>query len=116
VCRRGLYMGGGWVSPAGSGRFAVISPSTEEVVGEVPLATDADIDRAVDAGRAAFDEGPWPRMAPDERADVLSRAAELLRRARRPRGRRTPRDPSRHGQGGVHRVDGSRSANHATLR
>jgi len=78
--RRELYIGGGWVSPAGSGRLAVISPSTEEVVGEVPLATDADIDRAVDAGRAAFDEGPWPRMAPDERADVLSRAAELLRK------------------------------------
>ena len=49
-------------------------------MGEVPLATDADIDRAVAAARAAFDDGPWPRMAPAERADVLARAADLLRK------------------------------------
>src|SRR5262245_24622617 len=78
--RRELFVGGRWVPPAGTERFGVISPSTEEVVGEVPVATDADIDRAVDAARAAFDEGPWPRMAPDERAEVLARAAELLRK------------------------------------
>ena len=67
----------------GAGRadtLAVVSPSTEEVVGEVPLATDADIDRAVAAARTAFDDGPWPRMAPAERADVLARAADLLRK------------------------------------
>jgi aldehyde dehydrogenase (NAD+) len=78
--RRELFVGGRWVPPAGTERFGVISPSTEEVVGEVPVATGADIDRAVEAARAAFDEGPWPRMAPDERADVLARAAELLRK------------------------------------
>ncbi len=48
-------------------------------MGEVPVATDADIDRAVEAARTAFDEGPWPRMTPGERADVLARAAALLR-------------------------------------
>ena len=58
----------------------MVSPSTEDVVGEVPLATDADIDRAVAAARTAFDDGPWPRMAPAERAGVLARAADLLRK------------------------------------
>ena len=78
--RREFFIGGRWEPPAGTERFGVISPSTEEVVGEVPVATDADADRAVDAARAAFDEGPWPRMAPAERADILARAAELLRK------------------------------------
>ncbi len=78
--RREFYIGGEWAAPAGSDRFDVISPSTEEVVGEVPLATDADIDHAVDAARAAFDDGPWPRMSPNERGDVLARAADLLRK------------------------------------
>jgi aldehyde dehydrogenase (NAD+) len=44
------------------------------------VATDTDADRAVEAARVAFDEGPWPRMTPAERADVLARAAELLRK------------------------------------
>ncbi|HEY8527662.1 MAG TPA: aldehyde dehydrogenase [Acidimicrobiales bacterium] len=78
--RRELFIGGEWVAPADPEPFGVVSPSTEEVVGEVPLATDADIDKAVAAARAAFDDGPWPRMAPAERADVLARAAELLRK------------------------------------
>jgi aldehyde dehydrogenase (NAD+) len=78
--RREFFIGGQWVEPAGSERFGVISPSTEEVVGEVPLATSIDIDRAVVAARHAFDNGPWPRLAPEERADVLARAADLLRK------------------------------------
>jgi aldehyde dehydrogenase (NAD+) len=76
--RREFYIGGEWVAPAGTEVLKVVSPSTEEVVGEVPVSTTKDIDRAVAAARAAFDDGPWPRMAPNERADVLARAAELL--------------------------------------
>ncbi|MFI0355003.1 aldehyde dehydrogenase [Actinomadura sp. 9N407] len=77
--RREFFIAGAWTAPEGSGRLGVVSPSTEEIVGEVPAATTADIDRAVGAARAAFDEGPWPRMAPTERAAVLSRAAAVLR-------------------------------------
>jgi len=76
--RTRFYVDGGWVEPAGSERQPVISPSTEEPVGEVPVAVAADMDRAVAAARAAFDDGPWPRLSPAERADVLARAAELL--------------------------------------
>jgi acyl-CoA reductase-like NAD-dependent aldehyde dehydrogenase len=78
--RRTFFIGGRWVEPTGHDRQAVVSPSTEEVVGEVPLALEADIDDAVSAAREAFDDGPWPRMAPAERADVLARAADLLRK------------------------------------
>ncbi|MEV4112684.1 aldehyde dehydrogenase [Nonomuraea sp. NPDC049695] len=77
--RREFYVGGEWVKPAGDEVLQVISPSSEEVVGEVPVATSEDMDRAVAAARAAFDDGPWPRLTPDERADVLVRAAHLAR-------------------------------------
>jgi acyl-CoA reductase-like NAD-dependent aldehyde dehydrogenase len=78
--RRAFYIDGGWAAPASADRQPVISPSTEEPVGEVPIATTADIDRAVAAARAAFTDGPWPRMTPAERADVLAHVAELLRK------------------------------------
>jgi aldehyde dehydrogenase (NAD+) len=77
--RRHFYIGGEWVEPAKPDFFDVVSPSSEEVVGQVPLATPADIDRAVAAARQAFDNGPWPRMSPEERSEVLARAADQLR-------------------------------------
>ncbi|MFM7271501.1 MAG: aldehyde dehydrogenase [Actinomycetes bacterium] len=77
-----LFIGGEWVAPAGQGRIEVISPITEEVYGTVPDAAEADVDRAVAAARRAFDEGPWPRMAPEARADAIARlSAELQARS-----------------------------------
>ncbi|MDH2427575.1 aldehyde dehydrogenase [Sphaerisporangium sp. TRM90804] len=72
-----LFIGGEWVAPAGAGTIDVVSPHTEEVVGRVPDATPADMDRAVAAARRAFDEGPWPRMTMAERAEVVGRLADL---------------------------------------
>jgi aldehyde dehydrogenase (NAD+) len=77
--RRAFFIGGTWVAPSATERFGVVSPATEEVVGHVPLAEPADVDRAVVAARRAFDEGPWPRTPPAERAEVLRRAAARLR-------------------------------------
>jgi aldehyde dehydrogenase (NAD+) len=71
-----LYIGGDWVAPASTERFAVVSPHSEEVIAHVPAGSKADIDAAVAAARTAFDEGPWPRMAPAERADVLAKLGE----------------------------------------
>jgi len=76
--REAFYLGGAWAAPAGSERLAVISPSTEAPVGSVPVATDADIDAAVDAARRSFDGGEWSRRPAGERADLLERAAEAL--------------------------------------
>jgi betaine-aldehyde dehydrogenase len=36
------------------------------------------MDRAVAAARHAFDEGPWPRLTPDERADAISRLSAAV--------------------------------------
>jgi len=72
-----FYIGGQWVAPAGSATLDVISPHTEEIVGRVPDGTPADMDRAVAAARDAFDNGPWPRMAPADRAAAVGRLADL---------------------------------------
>ncbi|MFI7448969.1 aldehyde dehydrogenase [Nonomuraea sp. NPDC049714] len=72
-----LFIGGEWVTPAGTGTIDVISPHTEEVVGRVPDGTAEDVDRAVAAAREAFDHGPWPRLTFAERAEVIGRLAEI---------------------------------------
>ncbi|HEV8628042.1 MAG TPA: aldehyde dehydrogenase [Acidimicrobiia bacterium] len=72
-----LFIGGEWVAPAGTETIDVISPHSEETVGRVPAGTPADMDRAVDAARRAFDEGPWSRLALLERADLLDRLATV---------------------------------------
>ncbi|MEU5879266.1 aldehyde dehydrogenase [Spirillospora sp. NPDC047279] len=72
-----LFIGGQWTAPAGTGTIDVISPHTEEVVGRVPDGTQADMDAAVAAARQAFDQGPWPRMTPAERAEILGRLSAI---------------------------------------
>jgi aldehyde dehydrogenase (NAD+) len=73
-----LYIGGEWAAPAGTGTIDVTNPATEEPVGRVPEATEADMDRAVEAARRAFDHGPWPRTAPAERAQVLTKVSQAI--------------------------------------
>jgi aldehyde dehydrogenase (NAD+) len=74
-----LFIGGEWVESSSTAVIDVVSPTTEELVGRVPEAQVADIDRAVAVAREAFDHGPWPRMTPAERAAVLTKAAEAIR-------------------------------------
>jgi len=74
-----FFIGGQWVKPAGKGKLDVISPVTEQVVMKFPEAAPADVDRAVAAARKAFDTGPWPRMAAQERGKALLKVAELLK-------------------------------------
>ena len=63
---------------AGGGRqtHAVVNPSTSETIAELPLATDADLDRALDAARRGFRR--WRDSTPQERAAVLHGAARLM--------------------------------------
>jgi aldehyde dehydrogenase (NAD+) len=68
-----LYIGGEWVEPETSATIDVVSPHTEKVIGRVPDASPADMDRAVAAARRAFDDGPWPRMTAADRAEGIKR-------------------------------------------
>ncbi|OYV25604.1 MAG: aldehyde dehydrogenase [Acidocella sp. 20-63-7] len=76
--KEGFYIGGSWVSSKGGTRHPLVSPVTGEPWVDVPLATFEDVDAAIDAARAAFDSGPWPRMAPAERAAALRRLAQAI--------------------------------------
>ena len=73
-----LYIGGEWVEPTGGRSVDVINPTTEEPIGRVDLAGASDMDRAVQAARAAFDSGPWAASTPAERAVTMVRAGELI--------------------------------------
>ncbi|MEU6352698.1 aldehyde dehydrogenase family protein [Streptomyces sp. NPDC047072] len=75
-----LYIDGRRIDSESDARIVVRNPATEETVAEVPEASVADVRRAVAAARRAFDEGPWPRLKPAERAAVLLRLAEELER------------------------------------
>ena len=76
--RQVFLIGGESVKPHGSTSIEIVSPTTEEIVGRVPLGSEIDIDAAVKAARIAFDMGPWPRMSVAERRKVLLDVANLL--------------------------------------
>jgi len=83
-----IFIGNEWVEPDGRGVIKVISPHTEDVIGQVPDASPADMDRAVASRPGRFDDGQgvWPQMDPSEAADAISRC----RRRCRPATRRSP--------------------------
>ena len=74
-----FYFGGKWVAPSTNNHIDLVDAVNEHVFMSVAAAANADVDRAVTAARAAFDTGPWPRMAPSERAGYLRRLADALR-------------------------------------
>ena len=73
-----FFIDGDWQTAQGTDVLDVISPRSEERIGQVPAAARADIDAAVAAARKAFDSGPWPRMSMDERAGYLEALASGL--------------------------------------
>ncbi|MFI5765609.1 aldehyde dehydrogenase [Streptomyces sp. NPDC051563] len=73
-----LFIGGEWTDPLGSDTIKVVSPHTGQVIGSVPHASKADVDRAVAVARKAFDEGPWPRTTLEERIAVVTRIKDAI--------------------------------------
>ena len=71
-------IGGRSVDAEGGGTFATINPSTGKPLAQISECSAADVDKAVAAARAAFDEGPWPRMSPAERKSILQRFATVI--------------------------------------
>jgi aldehyde dehydrogenase (NAD+) len=72
-----LFIAGTWTAPSSPDLLDIRSPHDQAVIGRAAQAQPADIDRAVAAARAAFDEGPWPRTAPAERIAVMRRLNAL---------------------------------------
>jgi acyl-CoA reductase-like NAD-dependent aldehyde dehydrogenase len=67
-------------TPSESGRtFPAVDPSTAEEIGQVAFGEAADVDRAVQSAKRAYEAGDWAKAAPGERARVLRKLADLIR-------------------------------------
>ncbi|VTU20560.1 Betaine aldehyde dehydrogenase [Variovorax sp. SRS16] len=74
---KGLFINGREVPAASRRTFKTINPATGEVIAEVSAADAEDVDRAVQAARKAF-EGPWSKMKPFERQQLMLKLATLV--------------------------------------
>ena len=74
----GAVIGGRSVAAASGETFDTINPATGQVLAAIARCDAADVDRAVRAAREAFDAGPWPRLTPAERKQILLRFANLV--------------------------------------
>lgn len=76
---RKVYVNGAWQASSGSNVIEGFSPVDGAHVFTVAHASENDVDQAVEAARAAFDTGDWPKMSHRERAKVLERFAKIMR-------------------------------------
>jgi gamma-glutamyl-gamma-aminobutyraldehyde dehydrogenase len=76
--RTQAFIDDAFVDAADGATFARVSPGDGRSLGAVAACDVEDVDRAVRAGRRAFDDGAWSRAAPEERKRVLLRLAELI--------------------------------------
>src|SRR3981081_1698827 len=74
-----MLIDGEFVASKSAKTFPVYDPSTEEVIAQAPDANADDVNRAVAAAKAAFEEGPWASTTAQERGRVLFRLAEKVR-------------------------------------
>ncbi|HIG78227.1 MAG TPA: aldehyde dehydrogenase family protein [Candidatus Lambdaproteobacteria bacterium] len=73
---KGLYIGGKWEESVKGKTFESINPANLDYLGELPLADEEDVNRAVIAAKEAFYD--WSRMPIKERAGFLDALAEIL--------------------------------------
>lgn len=73
-----LLINGQWVPAADGARREVASPSTGRVLGQLAMASAADVDAAVAAARHQFREGEWSRMEGAERGKLLWKLADAV--------------------------------------
>lgn len=76
IAERGILINGTWQARTSGGTYAHHNPATGQVQAEVPLAGANDVDDAVAAAKAAFPA--WRDLAPNKRAAILFRLADLL--------------------------------------
>src|SRR5438034_1892477 len=76
VAQHKNFVAGEWVDSVEGGTMEVLNPSTGETIAEVPSATAADVDRAVEAGQRALPE--WLETTPQERSELLLKLAAVI--------------------------------------
>jgi phenylacetaldehyde dehydrogenase len=75
---RQLFINGQWTDAASGKTFETPNPATGTTLARVAEGDAEDIDRAVQAARKAFDDGPWGRITPSERGRIIWRIGDLI--------------------------------------
>ncbi|MBV8931122.1 MAG: aldehyde dehydrogenase family protein [Kutzneria sp.] len=75
---KNLFIDGMWTASSSGATSDTVNPFDGSVLTTVSEASTIDVDRAVNAGRVAFDTGPWPRTPAIERGRILAQVADLL--------------------------------------
>ena len=70
------YIAGEWKGARDGATDDVVDPATGEVIATAPASGEADVDDAVTAARAAFDD--WAGRTPRQRSEVLHRVADAI--------------------------------------
>jgi aldehyde dehydrogenase (NAD+) len=78
LTRYQMLIDGEWVDGEGGKTFQSVNPATGTAWAEIPEASEADVNRAVEAAHRAFTEGPWSKTTPSERGRYLRKLADLL--------------------------------------
>jgi aldehyde dehydrogenase (NAD+) len=73
-----LLIDGEWVEPASGKYYDSVNPTTGKTAARVADGNASDVDGAVKAARAAFDEGPWSQMHPADRGRLILKLAQLV--------------------------------------
>ena len=73
----GLFINGELIEPASGEVRDLTEPATGDVLGRAAMAGEADVDRAVEAARAALD-GPWGKTPPTERSRLLHALGDAI--------------------------------------
>src|SRR5262245_16307315 len=74
---RQFYIDGKWVDPATDRTLPVVNPATEETITTIALGSEADVDAAVAAAKAAFET--WSQTSVEERVALLDRIVEVYK-------------------------------------
>jgi succinate-semialdehyde dehydrogenase/glutarate-semialdehyde dehydrogenase len=72
-----LHIDGQWRPATGGRTIPVINPATEETIGTVPHANEADMDEALEASARGF--AVWKKVSAYERSKIMRKAADTLR-------------------------------------
>ncbi len=73
-----LLIGGNWVDAESGKTFETRNPATDEVLAKIAEGGKADIDKAVQAARKAYEHGPWRTMSTAQRARLIYKLADAI--------------------------------------
>src|ERR1700730_7791754 len=73
-----LFINNEWVRSTHDATIAMEDPSAGREISRFVDASDADVDRAVAAARAAFDDGRWSNLPPNKRERIINKLADLI--------------------------------------